>query len=121
MKKVDINMDFPLPSDCLYLNNQNRNEIFRETDHPLAFYDLTDNEQKELLSWCGNLEKIKNINTEFSSYGLKHFFERSINGFYINNGAFKGAMIICGFLVGDISKLNWDFNISQKSINKIRK
>ena len=39
-----------------------------------------------------NLKPTKTFNDRRTSYGLKHLFEDT-GGFYIGNGAFKGAMI----------------------------
>jgi hypothetical protein len=50
-----------------------------------------------------------------TSYGLKHIFERSDNGFYVTNDQFKAAMERCGFSPVKRSELNWRFRISEKS------
>lgn len=84
-------------------------------NQPEAFDYLTPGEQKHLTDWIKeNLEPIKTFNLRHTSYGLKHIFERN-GGFYIGNGAFKGAMLKCGFRVKDRSALNWKFNVSEKS------
>lgn len=84
-------------------------------NQPEAFDYLTPGEQKHLTDWIKeNLQPIKTFNLRHTSYGLKHVFERN-GGFYIGNGAFKGAMLKCGFRVKDRSALNWVFNVSEKS------
>lgn len=92
-----------------------------DTNSPTQF-DLLETKNKErLLNWCRkHLEPIKTINRKYSSYGLKHLFENSDEGIsYITNGAFKGAMEVLGFK--HTQGVNWYFNISQKSINKLRR
>lgn len=86
-------------------------------DKPSDFYNLTKEEQETLTSWIMSniIPTKKTFYSSVSSYGLKHCFERSDVGFYIHNGAFKGAMLECGFLIKDKSELNWYFNISKKS------
>ncbi|MBV1727136.1 MAG: hypothetical protein KUA32_03915 [Candidatus Desulforudis sp.] len=85
-----------------------------------AFYNLNDDEQKELLRWIReNLKKTKTFNTWDSSYGLKHLFEMSANSFYVTNGTFKGAMLEAGFKVKDPYRINWHFNISKKSVRAL--
>jgi len=84
-------------------------------NQPEAFNYLTPGEQDRLIRWIKEyLSPIKSINDRHTSYGLKHRFG-SQGGFYIGNGAFKGAMLACGYKVKDKSELNWSFNISQKS------
>lgn len=61
---------------------------------------------------------IKSVNVYRSSYGLKHIFANDKDGFYVCNGQFKGAMILAGFTVEDITELNWHFNVSEKSIKE---
>lgn len=74
-----------------------------------------------LVDWIKNhFEPIKSWNLKNSSYGMKGIFERSENGFYITNGAFKGAMLECGFNVKDKNALNWNFNVSRKSLAFIK-
>lgn len=90
-------------------------------DQPESFYSLSDQEQKTLLSWCGQFKAIARINTRHTSYGLKHWFEHSPSGFSISNGAFKGAMLLCGFICSDINDKNWQFNISEASFKQITK
>ncbi|MDY7224680.1 hypothetical protein [Halalkalibacterium halodurans] len=91
-----------------------------ETGHelhnqPEAFDFLTPGEQRHLTDWIkAHFKPIKTINERHTSYGLKHRFENH-GGFYISNGAFKGAMLKCDFKVKDKNDLNWKFNISQKS------
>lgn len=89
-------------------------------DHPAnsidRFDELTPSEQDVLLDWIEcNLYKINSFNMMRTSYGLKHIFERSENGFYIKNGAFKGAMLKLGFKVKNKIDINWEFNISKRS------
>lgn len=88
-------------------------------NQPEAFDFLTPGEQQHLVDWIeSNLIPIQTFNDRHSSYGLKHLFERN-GGFYIGNGAFKGAMLRCGYKVKDKSALNWTFNVSEKSIKAI--
>lgn len=90
-------------------------------NHPKSFYQLTTEEQQELVDWINsNFDSIKSINERHTSYGLKHLFENN-GGFYISNGAFKGAMLESGFEAKDESALNWKFNVSEKSIKAIQK
>ena len=77
---------------------------------------LTKDEQAQLVEWCRSLEKSKTFNKYYTSYGLKHVFQYN-GGFYISNGAFKQAMLLAGFNHKECeSRINWRFNVSQKSI-----
>ena len=66
-----------------------------------------------------NIQKRKNINKDISSYGLKHHLERKL-GFYVSNSDCKKAMIECGFKTNK-NGINWNFNISAKSLKPIWK
>lgn len=110
--------ELPVPKNATYYNKQNAEKTFLEQDSPLGFLELTQYEQRRLIDWCNRLEKVKSFNHYISSYGLKHYFEHD-DGFYITNGQFKGAMLICGFQVASTKKINWYFNISKKSVNEI--
>ena len=77
---------------------------------------MTNQEYIVLLDWIkSNLIPIQSFNDSKTSYGLKHIFENSENGFYVDNETFKAAMVECGFKVQNPNELNWVFNISQKS------
>lgn len=77
---------------------------------------LSKQEHDTLIDWIkNNFLPIQSFNNCKTSYGLKHIFERSEHGFYVENDDFKSAMVECGFRVKDESALNWVFNISQKS------
>lgn len=110
-----------IPRTCLYLKEPDAEEMFREYDSPLAFLDLEEYQQLALYRWCRSLEKVQKINKRHSSYGLKHIFAKDNKGFYIYNGAFKGAMVAAGFKVSDETELNWQFNISEKSVKDVLK
>lgn len=98
--------------------NDNLKELIE--NKPEHFSELTANQQEQLVSWCLQLEKIKSFNSVRTSYGLKHDFQYSPNGFYVTNGQFKGAMLKAGFSVKDTNSLNWIFNISKKSLKKLQ-
>lgn len=83
-------------------------------DYPERFDELTEDRKMFLLNWIDkNLLPIKSINTNRTSYGLKQWIHRDNE--YFTNGEFKGAMLKAGYLVGDKSALNWNFNVSEKS------
>ena len=88
---------------------------------PNDFKKLSKKEQKILVQWINeNLTKTKGFCKEYSSYYLKHVFERDKIGFYITNGMFKGAMIEAGFKIRNKNDVNSFFNVSAKSITKIK-
>jgi len=85
-------------------------------------YDKLEKWQKLIVTtWIKEIFiKRVTINYDHTSYGLKHIFERSPDGFYLTNGMFKGALLACGF--DKHSKgINWSFAITGKSIKKARK
>jgi predicted alpha/beta hydrolase family esterase len=91
-------------------------------DDPIRFLELESWKQAHLVNWI--LQRLvpgTKINTSRSSYSLKHYFSDDIDGFYINNGAFKGAMLISGFSVKNESSQNWYFNITKSSMKDLNK
>ena len=83
------------------------------------FEELTAEEKDVLLEWIGMyLKPIKRFNYNSSSYGLKHIFQFSEKGFYVTNGAFKGAMLKAGFKAHNKHEMNWYFNISKKMVRR---
>jgi hypothetical protein len=102
-----------IKKDPLYLFIKDRESVIRnklpplyfsdEDDNPASFLNLSPQEKTTLVAWVLNtLVKGKSINTEITSYGIKHLFDKSLNGFYIKNGVMKGAMLIAGFKVNDL-------------------
>lgn len=78
---------------------------------------LTLNEEGEkILHDCimHDVRKIKSINYRHTSYGMKHVIETCVN-FYISNADLKKAMVECGFTATQTDKINWHFNVSEKS------
>lgn len=108
---------YPIPWDASYKRNNDARELFEKMDSPLAFYEMLDSEQEMLVNWCDRLDKIKTINSRHSSYGLKHLF--SAREFYVTNGEFKGAMLAAGFTPDDVTRVNWCFNISERSVKRL--
>lgn len=120
-----------IKKDPLYLFIKDRESVIRnklpplyfsgEDDNPASFLSLSPQEKTTLVAWVLNtLVKGKSINTEITSYGIKHLFDKSLNGFYIKNGVMKGAMLIAGFKVNDMQQQNWCFNIRQSSLTNMR-
>jgi len=110
-----------IPNTSLYRKETDKEGQFRKTDSPLAFLDLSKDQQLTLLKWCQSLDKVEKINLRHSSYGIKHMFEREGYGFYVKNGAMKGAFLLAGFSISDVNDLNWQFNVSEKSIKNMLK
>lgn len=120
-----------IKKDPLYLFIKDRESVIRnklpplyfsgEDDNPASFLNLSPQEKTTLVAWVLNtLVKGKSINTDITSYGIKHLFDKSLNGFYIKNGVMKGAMLIADFKVSDMQQQNWCFNIRQSSLTNMR-
>lgn len=87
-------------------------ETSRES--PALFLKMTHERQKELLSLIAYyLTPIKNINHRYSSYSLKHRFEKFMKYTYVSNAEMKGAMIVSGYKVQG-NGINHNYNISEK-------
>ena len=87
--------------------------------HPIEIENI---QNELLLEWiCDNLMRIGSINRSITSYGLKHLAERQL-GFYVSNDKLIDTMIFAGFKFVGCSpdRVNLYFNVSQKSINKLK-
>ncbi|ANY12649.1 MULTISPECIES: hypothetical protein [Lactobacillaceae] len=92
---------------------------FEETNAPKLFNELSADEQVVLVNWVlTTLKPIKTFSSQRSSYEIKHIFERTPLGFYVLNGAMKGAMLIAGYQIKNEKEINWTFNISERSISR---
>ncbi|HDT7011339.1 TPA: hypothetical protein QE972_002133 [Staphylococcus aureus] len=80
---------------------------------------MTMKELETVLMWCKQLEPIKSFNENYSSYNLKHKFEREPYGFYISNSNMKEAMALAGFKPKSADDLNWFYPISERSIKQL--
>lgn len=122
MNRMDLEAEYcggqlPIPVESLYGNTEYSRPDFNKYDSPNAFWELTDEQQSALVEWCQQLGKRKTIYHGRTSYGLKHLFER--NGFYVYNGAFKGAMLLAGFRVAGLEYADWWFNVSERSVKEV--
>lgn len=92
---------------------------FEETNTSKLFNELSVDEQVVLVNWVlTTLKPIKTFSSQRSSYEIKHIFERTPLGFYVLNGAMKGAMLIAGYQIRNEKEINWTFNISERSISR---
>ena len=82
-----------------------------EANDPAGFQKLEPEQQTALVDWIrAVLTPAKGIFRR-NSYGMKHDFDREPGGFYVYNGAFKGAMLAAGFPPVDEGELNWRFRV----------
>ncbi|AZP96006.1 hypothetical protein CYK59_03155 [Latilactobacillus curvatus] len=73
---------------------------FEDINKPKLFNELSADEQAVLVNWVlTTLKPIKTFSSNRSSYEIKHIFERTPLGFYVLNGAMKGAMLIAGYQI----------------------
>lgn len=78
---------------------------------PAEFQTLEPGQQAALVDWIKSVLVLAKTAFRRNSYGMKHDFEREPDGFYIRNGAFKGAMLAVGFPPVDEHELNWRFRV----------
>lgn len=80
-------------------------------DHPSEYQKLTDNERQAVHAWIVSNFTKADTYWRVHSYFLKDVFRKSPSGFYLTNGAFKGAMIAAGFSPKHPNHQNWVFNV----------
>jgi hypothetical protein len=86
-------------------------EPVRAANDPAGFHQLGAEEQAALVGWIREVLMPARMSFRRNSYGMKHDFERDQDGFYICNGAFKGAMLAAGHHPVDANELNWRFRV----------
>jgi hypothetical protein len=74
-------------------------------DEPTCFAELKQAEQEAILFWVRGVMRAVNRVGKVSSYGFKHFCEDEV-GFYVSNGAMKGAMLAAGHKPTKTTDLN---------------
>ncbi|WP_331303543.1 YozE family protein [Methylobacterium oryzae] len=86
-----------------------------EIDDPGRFAALPDQQRRAIVDWLRANYLAASPPQGLSAYELKHVFERSLDGFYTDNGTFKGAMAAAGFTracpPGD---RNWTFHVERR-------
>ena len=88
---------------------------------PIEYDELEPCHKLTVVKWIKEtFEPRVTINKYHTSYEMKHIFERSPDGFYLTNGAFKGAMLKCGFDKHS-GGINWCFPVTERSIKEARK
>jgi hypothetical protein len=78
---------------------------------PAGFQKLKPKEQAALVDWIRAVLVPAKTVFRRNSYGMKHDFDHEPDGFYVYNGAFKGAMLAAGFHPVDENDLNWRFRV----------
>lgn len=99
---------------ALYKASGRRSELAERdwaANDPAGFQALEPERQAALLGWIRAVLVPAKTVYRRTSYGMKHDFEREPDGFYVYNGAFKGAMLEAGFQPVDASELNWRFRV----------
>ncbi|CAM3862145.1 hypothetical protein [Alkalicoccus chagannorensis] len=89
-----------------------------DVNQPEQYELLTEEQQDALKVWireCLEPHTVKNYTDHITSYGLKHRFQYSNIGFYVSNGAMKGAMEAAGFSPKSRTDLNWKFKLGKKA------
>ena len=68
-----------------------------------------------------NLSQQKTINTQTSSYGLKHIIENKLQRKYVSNGELIASMILEGYeyKIDKKNHLNAYFNLSKETIKRL--
>lgn len=86
------------------------NPPLNSVDQAERFKELSPDEQAVVLAWIRFVMKRAKTPSRISSYGLKHFCERE-TGFYITNGAMKGAMLAAGYEPIDETEQNTVYRV----------
>ncbi|WP_239710528.1 MULTISPECIES: hypothetical protein [unclassified Mammaliicoccus] len=109
-----------IPRNALYCREDDALQTFSEIDSPNAVHAISFEDQQIIMNWVKELEPMKTMNRNHTSYSLKSIFEKSENGFYISNGVMKEILYLMGFVSGNQQDLNWNFNVSEKSVQALK-
>ena len=107
------------PTSTGTIARPNRWEVYKremEANSPAQFLELEPAEQAALLDWIKSVLVPAKTPFRRNSYGMKHDFDREPDGFYVRNGAFKGAMVAAGFPPVDEYEVNWRFRVRPAKI-----
>ena len=86
-------------------------ENTRHKDHPRAYDTLSQEEKEALQYWIEHaIQPATKADDHYSSYGLKHEYERETK-LYVSNAQFKGAMLIAGYQPIEKGEQSWHFMI----------
>ena len=86
-------------------------------DDPREFCRLTFDERVRLLAWLAeSFEPGPRVLRGATSYSVKHEFQYAEGGFYVVNGAMKGALLALGFSICDRSVQNWQFRARRRAV-----
>jgi len=125
LKIEDVMEDLPLLNTEGLGLNFHRGETLEEQAVELEkrrekLLESTDAFEKTV-EWLKQIKKIKSLNRNSSSYGIKHFVEKDTG--YITNGVFIAAAIHSGFEHKSCrpSSINAFFNMSERSFAEISK
>jgi DNA primase len=94
--------DYPKAEAPTWARESSERVLEYDPDEPANFWDLSEDERDRVLAWIRSRFtphpwlRLK-VGYLRDSYNFKGLFERSRGGFYIDNGAFKGAMLEAGF------------------------
>src|SRR5258706_14123691 len=81
----------------------------RQKDHPRVYDTLSQEEREALRYWIEHaIQPALKADEHYSSYGLKHEYERETK-LYVSNAQFKEAMLIAGNLPTRKSETNGNF------------
>lgn len=93
------------------LTRYERYKLEMAANSPAQFLELEPAEQAALVDWIQSVLVPAKTPFRRNSYGMKHDFDREPDGFYVRNGAFKGAMVAAGFPPVGEYEVNWRFRV----------
>jgi len=84
-----------------------------QPNNPQAYHRLSRQQREALQAWITTTFAPGTRAHPLTSYTWKHRFEGSESGFYLTNGAFKGAMLAAGYqpTKQTAKDINWRFRV----------
>lgn len=90
------------------------------TGDNLLVDDLPVEVRENVLAWVRqSVLPSSYVNPHRTSYGIKHLLQHE-TGIYLTNNQFKDAMLLCGFLPANRTKIDWEYRIKERSPAFIR-
>lgn len=92
-----------------------------EYGDPKDFYELDIEKQTILLNWILRFFESRKtrMNKDTTIFSLCLLFGYFPESFLVTTGVMKGAFIVAGFWCDNVDKVEWEFNVSQESVNRI--
>jgi hypothetical protein len=95
-------------STWYWLRGTSEEAVLSEANQPSSYERLSSEDKATVQRWIEHELTPSDEVGPHASYSLKHILQR-LEGLYVTNGQFKGAMLVAGYEPLDRCELNWQW------------